>query len=218
MNGVAQLAIGELHRRVGGVDVGAQVPGVLQRGVVGRLLDSQRRLGIVERLLRDQLRACAAPRRVRVPASPGRAPRRPSGRPACPRPAAGGRDRVAPYLVSALAERRLLLVEVVLELLAIELDERLAGLDAIAKVGEHAADDAVGLRGDGDLVFGRERPDDFDVRWTASWRTASVLTGRAAASRPRACAAPSDLPQAAVALATTTSIKQRDRIRSEPRV
>ena len=49
-----------------------------------------------------------------------------------------------------------------MKLLAIELDQHLAGLDAIAEVGEHAADDALGLRGDRDLVLGGERADDFE--------------------------------------------------------
>ena len=57
---------------------------------------------------------------------------------------------------------RLLLVEGVLQLLAIDLDQRLAGLDRIAEIREHAADDAFGLRGNRDLVFGGERADDFD--------------------------------------------------------
>ena len=48
---VAQLAIRELHGGGRGVDVRAQVPGVLERGVVRRRLQSQRRLRIVERLL-----------------------------------------------------------------------------------------------------------------------------------------------------------------------
>ena len=58
--------------------------------------------------------------------------------------------------------RRPLLVEGVLQLLAIDLDQGLAGLDGIAEIREHAADDAFGLRGDRDLVFGGERADDFD--------------------------------------------------------
>ena len=59
-------------------------------------------------------------------------------------------------------QRGLLVLEVVFELLAIELDERLAGLHVIAKVHEHAADGAFGLRGNRDLVFGGERADDLD--------------------------------------------------------
>jgi hypothetical protein len=42
-------------------------------------------------------------------------------------------------------ERGLLIVEVVLQLLAIELDEHLTRLHAIAEVGQHTADRAVGL-------------------------------------------------------------------------
>ena len=59
-------------------------------------------------------------------------------------------------------QRRLLLFEVVFELFAIELDQHLAGLDAIAEIDEHPADRAVGLRGDRDLIFGGKRADDFD--------------------------------------------------------
>ena len=58
--------------------------------------------------------------------------------------------------------RRALLVEVVLQLLAIELDERLSRRHAITEVGEHAAHDAVDFGGDRDLVFGRQRADDFE--------------------------------------------------------
>ena len=59
-------------------------------------------------------------------------------------------------------QRRLLLIEVVLLLFAVQLDERLAGRDAIAKVGENSADLSLGLGGHRDLIDGRQRPDDFD--------------------------------------------------------
>ena len=52
---VAQLPVGELHARIRRVDVGLQVPAVVDGGVVGGLLRPQHRLGIVELLLRNQL-------------------------------------------------------------------------------------------------------------------------------------------------------------------
>ena len=59
-------------------------------------------------------------------------------------------------------QRRLLLIEAVLLLLAIELNERLAGRDAIAEVGEDPADLAVGFRRNRHLIDGGQRADDFD--------------------------------------------------------
>ena len=53
--------------------------------------------------------------------------------------------------------RRALLVEAVLQLLAIELDERLSRRDAIAEIGEHATNDAVDLGRHRDLVLGGQR-------------------------------------------------------------
>ena len=85
-------------------------------------------------------------------------------------------------------ERRLLLIEAVLPLLAIELDERLAGLHAIAEVGEDAADLAVGFRRHRHLVDGRERADDFDGpvdRFLANRLDLDGLRGRIAAARLR---------------------------------
>ena len=60
-------------------------------------------------------------------------------------------------------ERRALLVEVVLLLLAIELDQRLARRHAIAEIGEDAAHLAVGLGGNGHLIDGRQRADQIDA-------------------------------------------------------
>jgi hypothetical protein len=46
-----------------------------------------------------------------------------------------------------------------LQLLAIELDQRLTGFYAISKIGEDTIDDALDLRGDGHFGFGGERAD-----------------------------------------------------------
>ena len=78
-------------------------------------------------------------------------------------------------------ERGPLLIEAVLELLVIELDERLVGLHGVAEVGEHAADDALDLRRNRDLVFGGERAHDFERAVNGLLAcTASTLTASAA--------------------------------------
>ncbi len=119
----------------------------------------ERRLGVVERLLRDEraleelVGALEGPRRlcelgvrlldvrglldVRQVLRIGRAV-------LCERP----------------RQRCLLLVEAVLLLLVIELDQDLPCFDAIAEVGEDAADRAVRLRRDDHLIDGGQRPDD----------------------------------------------------------
>ena len=58
--------------------------------------------------------------------------------------------------------RRALLVEAVLQLLAIELDERLSRRDAVAEIGSYPANHAVNLGRHDDLVLGRQRPDYFE--------------------------------------------------------
>jgi hypothetical protein len=58
--------------------------------------------------------------------------------------------------------RRALLVEVVLQLLAIELDQLLPRRNTIAEIGEHATNDAVDLRRHGDLVLGGQCADDLE--------------------------------------------------------
>ena len=58
--------------------------------------------------------------------------------------------------------RRALLVEVVLQLLAIELDQLLPRRNTIAEIGEHATNDAVDLGRNRDLVLGSQRPNDFE--------------------------------------------------------
>ena len=60
-------------------------------------------------------------------------------------------------------QRGFLLVEVVLLLLVVELNERLAPGDAVAQVGENAAHLAFRLRRNGYLIDGRERADHFDA-------------------------------------------------------
>ena len=63
----------------------------------------------------------------------------------------------------APAERRALLVEAVLQLLAVQFHEDLAGPDAIAKIGHHAAYAALGFGRYGDLVDGRQRAHHFNA-------------------------------------------------------
>ena len=108
-----------------------------------------------------------------------------------------------PRFVRAVFRQRarqsgLLILKVVLELFAIQLDQRLSGLHVIAKVHQHAADGSLGLGGNGDLVFGGERADDVDrtsyvflanvVRGHCfGWRLAPLCLGRlglAASGRP----------------------------------
>ena len=59
--------------------------------------------------------------------------------------------------------RRALLVEAVLQLLAIQFDERLPRCDAIAEIGEHATNDAVDLGRHRDLVLGSQRANHLEV-------------------------------------------------------
>ena len=59
-------------------------------------------------------------------------------------------------------QRRALLLEVVLGLLAVEFDEHIAGTHSISKVVMDPVDNAIGLRRDRDVVDGRESSDDFE--------------------------------------------------------
>ena len=59
-------------------------------------------------------------------------------------------------------QRRLLLLEAVLRLLVVELNQDLSRFDAIAEVSEDAADRAVRLRRDDDLVDGGQCTDDVN--------------------------------------------------------
>src|SRR5262249_31905213 len=90
-------------------------------------------------------------------------------------------------------ERRLLLIEVVLRLFAIEFDEHLSGGDAVAKVGENPSNGAASLRRDRHVVLGRERADHFDGTVNAflpdgltldGTRAVGATAARAAASAP----------------------------------
>ena len=54
-------------------------------------------------------------------------------------------------------QRGFLILEVVLEFLAIQLDERLPGLDVVAEIDEHTAHGAFGLRRNRDLIFRGQR-------------------------------------------------------------
>ena len=142
---VAQLPIGELHARFGRLDARAQILGVLQREVVARLLRLERRPRVVEHLLRDE----------RAFEELGRSVEGLFGL----RQIRGGllhvrglfdgrqvlRVRRAELRERAL-ERRLLLVERVLLLFAIDLNQRLSGRHAVAEVGEDPAHLAVGFR------------------------------------------------------------------------
>src|SRR5262245_13618472 len=158
---VAKLAFRELHRGLSDIDFRSQVSSVLHRRVVGRLLRSKRRLRIIERLLRDELLGmqCGGPvvGLLGLCQLRGRLPyvrsllqtRKMSG--------IGGAisgKRADP--------RRLLLIQAVLKLLAIELDERLVRTNGIAEIGEHPADDAFSLRRNRDLILGSQRADDLD--------------------------------------------------------
>ena len=59
-------------------------------------------------------------------------------------------------------QRRLLLIEVVLLFFVVQLNECLARRHAIAEVREDAADLALGFGRHGDLIDGRQGPNDFD--------------------------------------------------------
>jgi hypothetical protein len=59
--------------------------------------------------------------------------------------------------------RGALLIEVVLQFLAIELDKWLSSDDAIAKIGPYATNDTIDLRRDCDLVFGGQRANDVET-------------------------------------------------------
>ena len=153
---VAQLALGELHRRRRGVDIGLQVLRLLQRGVIGSALEPQRRVGVVEHLLRDELTLVQRGRALE--ALPGLLQL--GGRP--PHVGRVFDSRQIARIGGAVSResarvRGALLVEVVLQLLAIDLDERLSRRDAIAEIGEHATNDAVDLGRHRDLVLGSQR-------------------------------------------------------------
>ena len=155
---VPELASRQLHARLGALDAGAQVAGVLKGGVILRLLRLQRRLGGIERFLRDQrsleqLRGTVVrllrleqvglgPLSVRRLLDVGQMLRI-GGAELGERPGQGG----------------LLLLEGVLRLLAIELNQHLAGPHAVPKVRQNLADLTVSLGRNRDLIDGRERAD-----------------------------------------------------------
>ena len=148
-------------RRFGRVDVGAQVLRVLQRRLVAACFDrsvasasSSACFGTSWRLFSSAARSYAC-----FACTSSAAAFCTSG--VC---SIGGRwlgVRRAVLRQRAI-ERRLLLLELVLQLLAVELDQHLAGLHPIAEIREHPADAAVGLRRNRHLVDGGERADDFD--------------------------------------------------------
>jgi len=59
-------------------------------------------------------------------------------------------------------QRRALLIQVVLRLFAVELDQHVTGVHAIAEIVKDAADDPVGFRRDGDLVDRGQGADHFN--------------------------------------------------------
>ena len=158
---VAQLPVGELHRRPGRVDAGPKILRVLQRRLIARLLGPQRRVGVVERLPRDELPLVqlvgAVVRLLRLDEL---------GLGFLDIRCLFGRRQVlrigGAVLRERFRERRLLLLEVVLRLLAIELDQDLSRFHAIPKVREQPADPSFGFGGDRHLVDGGQGADDFD--------------------------------------------------------
>jgi hypothetical protein len=158
---VTQLALGQLQGRAGRVDVSPEILGLLQRGVIGGALEPQRRLRVIARLLRDELTFVQFGRALkpllRLRHFGGRSPH--VGRVFDP-------WQVVRLCGTILREgtrvRGALLVEVVLQLLAIELDERLSRRHTITEIGEHTANDAVDFGGHRDLVFGSQRADDVE--------------------------------------------------------
>jgi hypothetical protein len=60
------------------------------------------------------------------------------------------------------SQRRALLLEVVLGLLAVEFDEHVSGSHPIPEVVMNLTDNAIGLRRDRHVVDGRESADDFE--------------------------------------------------------
>ena len=65
-------------------------------------------------------------------------------------------------MASALAERGAFAFDVILLFLPVELDEDLIGGDAVAQIGEQAADPAVGFGRDRDFGFGGQGGDHFN--------------------------------------------------------
>ena len=159
--GVAELTFGELGGGVGRIHVRRHVLHVLKRQVVAGLLGSQRGFGIVECLLRHELTFVELAGAFEVLARLIELCRRAFhiGRLFGRRQLAGFGRAVASQRPR---QRGALLIEVVLKLLAIELDEDLARGDPVAEVGQNPADDAFGLRRHGDFVLGRERAADVD--------------------------------------------------------
>jgi hypothetical protein len=159
--GVAQLPVGELHARLGRLDTGAEVFRALQRQVVAGLLRLQRRRRIVEHLLRDE-RALeqlvgAVVGLLRLTQIGARL--LDVGRLLDLGEVFGIGGAV---LRERARQRGFLLLEVVLLLFLVDQDERLAGANAVAKVGEDPAHSAVGFGRDRHLVDGGQRADELD--------------------------------------------------------
>ena len=190
-------------RGFGRLDAGAQVLGVLQRRVVAGALRLQRRLRIVERLLRDQ-RALEQLARAIVGLLGLRE--------------LGGRLRTsgvfsisgrcsgsgAPYCASARASAACCCSKRVLLLLAIELDQHLAGLHAIAEVRQDRPHLAVGLRRDRHLIHGGKVPTTSTARRTESLCT--TVTDTVFAVSPALAWAVSDFAQLALASAINNTM------------
>ena len=138
------LITGEPGGRIGGIHVCRHVLRALNRQVVAGLLGAQRGIGVVERLLRHELTLVELAGTLEVLTRLVEFSRGALH--------VGGlfdRRQLAGFSRAVTrqrpGQRGALLIEVVLELLAIELDQDLPCRDPIAEVGEYAADDALGL-------------------------------------------------------------------------
>ena len=157
--GVAKLPAGELHRRLGGLNAGAQISRALQRGIVTGLLRLHGGFRVVERLLRDQ---CVAEEFVGARVCLIRL----NEIRFCLLDVRGLLDlgqvlRIRRAVLSERPrERGLLLLIRILLLLVIDLDQDLSRFDAISEIGKDGADCAIGLGRNCDLIHGGQRPDD----------------------------------------------------------
>ena len=115
-----------------------------------------------------------------MPARPARAPRPPLDVGGLPKALGKAcRLRSTPYLARARVSAARCWSRRYWQLLAIELDQDLAGAHAVAQIGQHTRDLALGLRGDGDISSAASVPTSSIGRRMSSARTASAFTLRA---------------------------------------
>ena len=156
------MTLGQLHGRRRCVDVGPEVLRLLQRGIIGGRLEAQRRVRVIEHLLRDELTlvqlGCAREGLLGLGQFGAGSPHVGRVFDAWQLFPIGGT-----VLCQCARMRRALLVEAVLQLLAIQLDQCLSSRDAITEIGPDPTNHAVDFRGDRDLVFGRQRSDDIEA-------------------------------------------------------